>query len=187
MKFLLSLVVVLFLAGGLFAQENSNQRNGSKDTKMSKKEQRKAVQTQLFNEKSALLNSRSFVLEADYFISRQGNRISVPGSINFIMVDSAEAVVQLGSNSGMGANGVGGITAKGPISGWKLEPNAKKKIFSLRFNVNSAIGFFTVTMNIPADGKTLAFVNGSAYFDQYDYQGKLIPLSESNAFKGRSL
>jgi hypothetical protein len=187
MKTILSLVLVLLISGGLFAQENSNQSSESKETKMSKKEQRKALQQKLFAEKEALLNSKQFVLEADYFISRQGNRISVPSSINFIMVDSTEGIVQLGTNSGMGANGVGGVTAKGKISGWVLEPDSKKNNFSLRFNVNSAIGFFTVTMNIPVDGKTLAFINGSAYFDQFDYQGKLIPLSESNAFKGRSL
>jgi hypothetical protein len=187
MKLLLSLALVLLIASGLFAQENSNQSTGKDEIKLSKKEQRKALQQKLFDEKEALLNSKQFVLEADYFITRQGNRISVPSSINFIMVDSTDGIVQLGANSGMGANGVGGVTAKGKISGWVLEPDLKRKSFSLRYNVNSTIGFFTVTINIPIDGKSIAFINGSAYFSQFDYHGKLVPLSESSTFKGRSL
>lgn len=182
MKKAIILFVVLFLANGLSAQENTPQNEGTKSSKALKKEQQEAALMQQFQEKSALVDGKQFVLEADFLINKAGEQTSVNSVLNFIMVDSNMAVIQVGNNVGLGANGSGGITAKGNITSWTVDKNEKKKSLNVRMNVNTSIGFFSVSMFIPAGNNTTAKLSPATI----DFVGKLVPFEKSSVYEGRS-
>jgi len=163
---------------GLFAQEK---------TKEEQKKDKEAIKVQQFNETKALLDSRKFVLEADYLIDKSGKRISADQSLNFIMIDSTQAMLQNGKTAGQGANGVGGVSLSGNINSWKVETNEKKKTLNLQMNVLTDNGFLTVFMNISIGHNTQASVNGNQWLEMYRYEGRLVPLEESGVYKGRTL
>ena len=176
------LVIALFLANTLSAQENTPQEQATK-SKKEKKAEKEAMQTKQFEETYAMLNGKQFVLEADYLADAKGQQISVNSNLNFILVDSNTAVIQVGKNVGVGANGVGGRTAKGKITSYQFDKNDKKKSFNIQMNVDTPIGFFSVSMFIPAGSKTTATVTP----DKVNLIGKLVPLDKSIVHEGWSL
>lgn len=187
MKALTMLITLLVLSTTAFSQEITTQKAEGKITKAQKKHDQEAKDAQQFDQKTALFNSKRFVLEVDYIINRSGDKFSVSSPINFILVDSIQAVVQTGQNSGVGANGVGGLTALGKITYWKMERNQKKRSINLQFNTLTDNGFLTVFINTGRSGRTTATVSGNYSFDNLTFDGKLVPIDESVVYKGRSL
>jgi hypothetical protein len=158
----------------------------SQDTKMSRQEQKEAKRDRQyfdFQVLDTLLKNRTFVLEADFLENQYGNRRPVMSNINFIMVDSTKAVLQTGSNSTFGFNGLGGTTAEGSISGLKIEKNEKNLSFFLRFTVNSNIGIYDVTMNISCNNTARATISG-LYRGKLIYDGRIQTLYNSGVYKG---
>lgn len=182
MKAIYIIIITFFLANGLSAQENTQQDQTTK-SKKEKKAEKEALQLKQFEDTFALLNGKKFVLEADFLVTDKGDRISVTSNLNFIMVDSNMAVIQVGKNVGVGGNGIGGRTAKGNITSWQVDKNEKKKSFNVRMSVNTTIGFFSVSMYIPSNNNTTATVTP----DKVDLIGKLIPLDKSIVYEGWSL
>jgi hypothetical protein len=186
MKSLILAIVLLVLGTGLFAQENIALPKNEKLTKKEKKEERDAIRTRQFNEMVALINSRQFVLEAGYIISHDGTKFSVSSNLNFIMVDSAHAVIQSGNNSGMGLNDVGGTTASGNITSWKVNTNEKQRTLNLEMGVSTNMGLINMTVYIPASGNATAHLRENFKLPSADFVGPLIPLTKSTVFKGRA-
>jgi hypothetical protein len=158
----------------------------SQNTEITKKEQKDAKRDkQYFNFQAldTLLKNRSFVLEADFLENQYGNRKPVMSNINFILVDSVKAVLQTGSNSNFGLNGVGGITAEGSITGLKVTKNEKNLSFFLKFTVNSNIGIYDVTMNILYNSKARATITGLSR-GKLVYDGQIKSLYDSGVYKG---
>ena len=81
----------------------------------------------------SLVYNRRFIIRADYLSNNRGSRIPVQQNINFIMVDSAEAVIQVGNNVGLGYNGVGGITTEGRITTYALTVSKKQTLYYLHY------------------------------------------------------
>ena len=175
---------VLFLTIGLFwISYNSN----AQDIKLTRQEQKEARRAELqanFNLLDTLLENRSFVLEADYLQNRYGDRIVVPQMLNFIKVDSTYVVLQTGSNSRFGNNGVGGVTAEGKANGWKLIKNYKNLSYNLRFNVFTDIGIYDVTIWISASKQARATITGLGP-GNLTFDGYIEPLYNSRVFKGQ--
>jgi len=186
MKNIALIIVLISFGTGLFAQENATQPDGEKSAKKERKEERDAIRTRQFNEMTALINSRQFVLEAGYIINHNGSKLSVSSSLNFIMVDSAQAVIQSGSNSGMGLNDVGGVTASGNITSWKVVRNEKQRTISLEMGVSTNLGLFNMSVYIPATGNATAHIRGNFKSTSADFVGPLIPLAKSSVYQGRS-
>ena len=183
----ITLVIVLIIFGtGLFAQKNASQSDGEKSTKKERKEEREAILTRQFNDKTALINSRQFVLEAGYIIGHDGRKFSISSNLNFIMVDSAQAVVQSGNNSGMGLNDVGGTTASGNITSWKVNKNEKQRTITLEMGISTNMGLINMSVYIPASGNATAHMRGNFKLPSADFVGPLVPLAESSVYKGRS-
>ncbi len=136
-----------------------------------------------FQNTEYMLKNRDFVLEADYLANRMGDRVPVTSSLNFISVDSANSVLQIGSNTGMGYNGVGGVTAEGNITRYKLQTDQKRKSFYLSFSVTTAIGSYDINMSIGADGYANATLSGIRS-GQLIYTGYLVPTGQSSVYKG---
>lgn len=160
----------------------------SQDNKLTRQEQKAAKRDKQylnFQVLDTLLKNRCFVLEADFLENQYGNRRPVLSNINFIMVDSLRAVLQTGSNSNFGFNGVGGTTAEGNISGLKIVKNEKNLSFFLRFTVTSNIGIYDVSMNVSSNATARATISGLSR-GKLVYDGRIQTLYNSGVFKGHN-
>lgn len=132
-----------------------------------------------------LLEGRKFILEADFLNDKYGNRIYVTPMLNFIKIDSLNAVLQIGSTSGLGYNGVGGITAEGSLKDWKLVKKPKELSYYLQFSTITNIGVYDISMTVNADNYARATISGLRG-GTLIYEGHLQTLRNSSAFKGQN-
>lgn len=178
--------IVFFIMAFFFVNVFSVQ---AQDEKLSKKEkrkmERKAEQARVYERTGNLLDSMQFVLEADYLNNQRGYRVVVPNTLNFIKIDSNDAVLQVGRNSGMGSNGLGGTTAEGNISRYEVNKNEKKRTYDVRMNVNTNIGHYDVFMLVSADGRARATISG-VYPGKLTWEGDIVSLEDSRVYKGRT-
>lgn len=179
------LTIILIFAAGLSVSAAAADKNGTikHDTVNEKKNNKTELE---YKATTNMLDSMSFVLEAYNLRDAWGNMAIVPSTLNFIMVDSSIAVIQIGSNSRIGPNGVGGVTAKGTVSGWRLQKNSKHKSFTVFMTITTPIGIYDVNMFVSANGKATATISGLSR-GKLIYDGDLVPLSESRVYEGRSL
>lgn len=159
----------------------------AQEAKLSRQELKEIRQARLeadFHILDTLISSRNFVLKADYLRTRDGVLVPVPSGLNFIMVNMDEGVLQTGSNSGNGYNGVGGVTAQGKIGKWDLSKDSKKLTFTLRFSMLSTIGNYDVLMFIGADGNAAATITGMSS-GWLTWDGQIYSIGSSRVFKGQ--
>jgi len=173
----------LVITGVIFAQDAPVDK---KAHRAAKKELKNAKIQKQYEAMSSLLDSMAFVLEANTLSYPSGTFVNVPSNLNFIMVDSITGVIQVGSNHRIGANGVGGVTAKGNISRWKLSKNDKNKSFGVTFSLMSSIGIYDVTMYISSDGTANATLTGITPGQLY-FKGRILNFAESRVYEGHSI
>ena len=147
------------------------------------KSAKKAEAEKKFRRMEQILENREFVLEADYLSNQYGSRVPVTSTLNFIKVDSTAGVIQIGSNSGMGYNGVGGITADGNITKYDLDINEKRKTFFIQMTVMTSIGTYDVSMSVGPDGYANATLSGMRR-GRLNYTGSIVPLQATRTFEG---
>lgn len=190
MKTLTVLLSLLFFTGISFAQEE--QVYTRKELKTIKKEERKAQQKARDEENRKLtdlmLKSHRFVLEADYLSNGKGQRMLVQSNLNFIAIDSIEATIQLARVSGVGYNGVGGITVDGRVTKYDLKVIQGKKdsSYTLTVFIMTSLGTYDITFMISSTGTTDATIRGTTT-GQIRYNGHLVPIGVSRVYKGRSI
>jgi hypothetical protein len=162
--------------------------SNAQNIKLSKQEMREAKKAELFANYNALgtvLESKRFVLQADFLQNQYGERIDVTSILNFIKVDSLNGVLQTGFNSSNpGFNGVGGVTAEGRISQWKLVKNPKNMSYFLRFGMVTNIGVFDISMSVSADNSAHATLRGLTP-GKLDFEGNLVIIENAGIFKGQ--
>ena len=110
----------------------------------------------------------------------------VSNGINFVSVDSTEAIIQVGSNYRIGANGVGGVTAKGKITSWKFTEYKKKNYFGLRINVLTPIGIYDLYFSISPSGQATAQLTGLTA-GRLTFDGNIVPWENLTVYEGHSL
>lgn len=176
-------MLTLFLASSLSAQEDTKSKQAQKEDKKIKRD---SIENSEYQLTKNMIDSMNFVLEANYLSNQYGRRIPVTSSLNFIMVDSTNAVLQTGRNNGIGYNGVGGVTAEGNISNWKVKKDEKHKSFFIQMDVMSNIGIYTVFMDVYSSGKATARLSGLGP-GELIWDGYIVPNEETRTFKGRSL
>ena len=186
MKKLFIAILCMVFTLGAFAQE----------PELSKKEQKK-LQKQLKKEQKAeqeaaqavivglMVEHQRFVLEADMLRDKAGAVINVSSMINFVAIDSTFGVIQIGSNSYVGLNGVGGITLEGNVANYKYTFIEKSKSYNISFNLRTSVGSYDVRMNAYSDGRASANVS-SNWPGQLNYDGSIKVLSNSKVYKGTS-
>lgn len=180
MKRFVIFIGLIISASVLFAQGNDENKT------QSRKEKRRIEAEKLFQLTKEMLDNKDFVLETDFLQDRHGYRVPVVSNINFVAVDSTEAIIQIGSNWRIGANGVGGVTAKGQITKWELKENDKSKTFTLRINVMTPIGIYDLFFDIGASGQSTALLTGLSS-GSLTFDGNLVPHAKSSIYVGRSL
>jgi hypothetical protein len=136
---------------------------------------------------SQMVKLHRFVLEADYLSNKYGVRIPVSRDINFIMVDSTDAVLQTGSAFTLGYNGVGGETVSGRITKFDYGMTGRNKdSYSIRMVVLSPVGVYDINLLINAEGYADASIRGN-WSGQLNYHGRLVPLGLSRVYEGHTM
>jgi len=189
MKKIIVFMMAIMMSMASFSQEK--QVVSKKEKKALEKEQRKAEREKADAERreivALMLEHQRFVLEANYVGDGRGQRVPVSSLINFIIVDSNSVVLQLGSNFGIGINGVGGITVEGKITKYEVQKRERKKSASyyVMLYITSSAGIYDISMNVSELGYTDATVRGNVS-GQLTYSGELIPIKLSNVYKGQT-
>lgn len=184
MKRIFIFLVAVLLSAPAFSQELSNKEQ-RKLQKQLKKEQQAEEAAKTAAVVGLMVEYQQFVLEADRLRDKRGNTVNVSSSINFIACDSIQGVIQIGSQSHVGLNGVGGITVDGPISNYKYTRNEKNGVYNLSYNVRTVVGNYNVRMTVFSDGRADATVT-STWPGQLNYSGYLMPPAVSKVYKGMS-
>ena len=174
------LILITLAATGIFGQGNINNSSGTKNEKEIVDEKN---QYQSFKD---MIENRDFVLEADYLRDGRGNRVFVSNTINFVAIDSTTVIIQVGSNSRIGPNGVGGVTAKGNITSWKLTEDPKNESFNLFATVMKPIGIYDLQFSISASGYSTALLTGLT-MGELTFEGNVEPYTDSSVYEGSSL
>ncbi len=178
------LILALYLSTTLaYAQEDYKS--------LSKKEQKeitKAKKQRLEQETTKMLvlaiDSQKWILEADRLTDRYNNTIHVNSIINFIALDKDELIIQLGSDSGLGYNGVGGVSIKAFVNKYELRKDGKRNKYNLRLFISSSYGSWDISISGNYSGG-MANATIQTNSSSIKYTGKLIPTNQSNVFKGR--
>ncbi|MBP6977352.1 MAG: DUF4251 domain-containing protein [Lentimicrobiaceae bacterium] len=158
------------------------QKTSSRETKKEEKRQKEEWMKQVTR---TMVNNQRFVLEADYISGKSGVMIPVNPSLNFIIIDSASATMQLGSASGVGWNGVGGVTVSGSVSKYEVTRVEKKKYvaYNVLVIVFTSIGTYDIHLTVTDNGKADATIR-STTSGQVSYTGTLYPPEISRVYKG---
>lgn len=174
----------LLLAGFVSAQEVI--KDTIKDTVVVAKRSKVNSRDEQFTLVSEMLENKSFVLEANTASDKWGSQTMLNSALNFVMVDSTQSTIQVGDDLGLGPNGVGGITVKGKISGWKLNKNEKRKTFTVEMNVMTLLKTYNVFINITAYGNANATITDNTS-NRITFNGQIVPLEDSRVYVGSHL
>jgi hypothetical protein len=185
MKTMKMKTVSLFLIFGFFWISLISNSQDLKLTRQELKEVRKAQMDANFYILDSLLNAKSFVLEADYLQDTYGYRIPVVSSLNFVKVNESKGILQTGSNSGFGYNGVGGVTAEGTMGNWKIFKDFKHLSYRVEFTLNTMIGIYDISMMVSASNNATATIRGMG-FGKLSWEGHLATVDNSRIFKGQN-
>ena len=170
------------------AQEGKASRSDRKEYRLWAKEQRR-INTEMLEEQAVemtkvMVDSQKFVLEADQLSNRYGVRASVNPTINFIMVNTNNITLQLGSAYSMGFNGVGGQTLDGRVTRYEVKKIGRdKKNYSINMTAMTSIAIYDINMIINEEGNADATIRGN-WAGELNYHGKLVPLGISRVYKG---
>ncbi|MBN1115710.1 MAG: DUF4251 domain-containing protein [Bacteroidales bacterium] len=187
MRYLFSSLVFVIFWQISYSQEDDMM--SKKEIRMLEREQ-KIAQQEVLKEKQnnltwKMLNDRKFVLEADFLSDGYGNRISVSPTLNFITIDSTRGVIQIGTLTGMGYNGLGGVTTEGKISSYEIKVAERKHSTSYMLStiILTPLGIFDINFTVSESGYATATIKSSVR-GQLTYSGSVIEPAKSRVFKG---
>lgn len=133
------------------------------------------------------IKDRQFVLEANQVIFKYGQTAFVSSNTNFVMLNGNKATVQIAFNTPYpGPNGIGGVTVDGTVSDVKVTTDKKGNVncnFSVQGIGISAQIFITLTNG---GNNATVTVNPNFNSNTLTLSGNLVPLQQSDVFKGRS-
>jgi len=184
MKKLVLIFTLSFVVGYAFAQEideTLDKKTQKKYEKQEKKKQKEEEAEKAKEELNEMIDNRSFVLEANNLSGRSGAQVPVVPSLNFFAIDSSTAVLQIGSVSGIGYNGVGGVTDEARVT--RYEKTETKGGYSVKIYATSHLTSYTIFLSASPLGTSTARVTGLSG-GVINFHGKIVPMSESIVYKG---
>lgn len=191
---IISLSLALTFGMNLHAQQareepvpKASQELTKAEKKQKKKKARKARRMEERQEVMNLLESQRFVLEAHTLVDRYGRTYPLNPSINFVMLDSTDAVIQLGFSHLVGWNGLGGITLESRLDDLRINEPKKKTQYptALIRTVGSPMGLVTINLFPGSQGSTRATINGN-FGERLTLIGNMVPLEQSGIFQGQT-
>ena len=178
------LIVCLMLITGITGAYNSVYAREKKEERKARKEAEKYMLTANYYAQDTILNLREFVLEADYLQGRYGQLVPVSSKINFVKVLREKGTLQTGSVTGIGYNGMGGVTTEGNISNYRVSGNLKSLTHRVSFDlVTSGLGTYNIVINVMADNTASATITNATSM-RLTWKGELVALFNANIFKG---
>jgi len=186
MKRVISIALVALMTLPAFSQELSKKEQKQLEKQL-KKERKAEELAQKSKVVDAMVEYRRFVLEANQLRDKRGNSLNVSSNINFVAADSLTGVIQVGSNTYIGRNGVGGITVEGQIADYKYTKHEKSGTYNITYYLRTPIGSYDVRISAYPDGRANADISSTTWGDKLSYSGFLIPPGISRVFKGTSL
>ncbi len=188
-KIVLLLMVLMFGAGPMMAQQDKSAEKAAKEAeKAAKKAAEEAEQNALFEQAVRALEAKDFVLEADRIEFKLGNFVYVNSNTNFVAMKDGKATIQLAFNVPVsGPNGIGGITVEGTASNIEMKTDKKGNVF-YEMNVQGVAVSARVTFRMAkGTNKCTATVLPNFNSNRISFSGELYPSELSDVFKGRSL
>lgn len=174
----------LFFLGLLLILSLNTEAQDNKLSRQEKKEAKKAQLNENFRVLDSLLTSKRFVLEANFLQNTIGEMVSVSSNLNFVKVDGSYGILQTGSETRMGYNGVGGVTAEGNIGAWKVEKDPKNLTYRLAFTLTTKLGTYDIFLTVNAANDAKATISGSRS-GKLTWNGYLASFDNSRIFKGQ--
>lgn len=187
MKKIISTAMILLLAATAVAQERVPlTRQEKKAMRVEQKKQKEAVLA--VNTDQAIRTGR-FVLKADQIRGRNGYLMHSDPTINFVAVEGKDAYVQLASPSGMGFNGLGGITLRGKINTLELNREGKNGFYNIIINATGNAGNMTIVMSVSSTGETATARVSTNWGNRIEFSGRLVPWTGTGrgVYKGQEL
>ena len=191
MKRIITLITLVLVSAStlMYAQSSSETRQAErKAQREAQKAREKAENERNYAIAVQALKEGKFVLEADQLVFKRGRSAFVSSTTNFVLRDGEHASVQIAANNALaGPNGIGGITVDGSRKEMKITTDKKGNVncsFSVQGIVISAQVYITLT-----NGGNNASARISPNFNSntLTLNGVLVPLSQSNVYKGRAL
>jgi len=185
MKTLKLKILTLLLIFGFFS---ISQNSSSQEPRLSREDLREVKKVQMaanFIVLDSILNSRSFVLQANILKNKYGDIATVVPNLNFIQVNGSNGILQTGSVSGTGFNGVGGVTAEGSLSSWSMSKNTKRMTLNVNFSLVTNVGNYDVSMMVTPDNVATATIKGLGP-GSLTWDGHIEVLGSARIFKGRN-
>ncbi len=180
------MLFLLFAAGATAQGEVPLTRQ---ERKAIKQEEKKQAEMMLARNTSAALENRQFVLKADQLRNRYGFVSYVNPTINFIAVEGSEAYVQVASTSGVGLNGLGGVTLKGKITSMDISKPDKNGFYSIMMNTMGNAGHLTISMNVNRTGEMASATVMTNYGGRIEMNGEVVPWNGTgkSIYKGQEV
>ena len=193
-KFIALLALVLVSASTMMYAQESNaaarraERKAERDAERAKLRAEEEVQDMVaYQQAVQALKNKQFVLEANQVVFRNGMSAFVTSNTNFVLMNGNRATVQTAFNTPYpGPNGIGGVTVDGNSSDMKMNVDKKGNV-NCSFSVQG-IGISAQVFITMSNGDNNASVTISPNFSNNNLtlNGNIIPLDQSNIFKGRS-
>ena len=191
MKRIITLITLVLVSAStlMYAQSSSETRQAErKAQREAQKAREKAENERNYAIAVQALKEGKFVLEADQLVFKRGRSAFVSSTTNFVLMYGEHASVQIAANNALaGPNGIGGITVDGSRKEMKITTDKKGNVncsFSVQGIGISAQVYITLT-----NGGNNASARISPNFNSntLTLNGVLVPLSQSNVYKGRAL
>lgn len=179
-------MMAALIAVPAFTQELSKKEKKQLEKEL-KKEQKAEEAAQKAKVVDAMVHYQQFVLEANTLRDKRGTQIQVSSNINFVAADSLTGVIQVGSNTYIGRNGVGGVTVDGSISDYKYTLHEKSGSYNVSYFLRTPVGSYDIRITAYPDGRADADVSSTTWGDKLRYSGFLVPPGMSRVYKGTSL
>lgn len=191
MKRIITLITLVLVSASTLMYAQSSSETGQAERKAQREAQKareKAENERNYTIAVQALKEGKFVLEADQLVFKRGRSAFVSSTTNFVLMDGEHASVQIAANNALaGPNGIGGITVDGSRKEMKITTDKKGNVncsFSVQGIGISAQVYITLT-----NGGNNASARISPNFNSntLTLNGVLVPLSQSNVYKGRAL
>ena len=195
MKKLIALLALVLVSTStmMYAQESNRaerraDRKAQRDAERARlKAEEQAADAVAYQQAVQALKNKQFVLEANQVIFRNGQSAYVTSNTNFVMMNGQSSTVQVAFNTPYpGPNGIGGITVDGNASDMKMTTDKKGNVncsFSVQGIGISAQIFISLTNG---GNNATVTVNPNFNNNTLTLNGNLVPLDQSDVFKGRS-
>ena len=184
MKRIITLITLVLVSAStlMYAQSSSETRQAErKAQREAQKAREKAENERNYTIAVQALKEGKFVLEADQLVFKRGRSAFVSSTTNFVLMDGEHASVQIAANNALaGPNGIGGITVDGSRKEMKITTDKKGNV-----NCSFSVQVYITLTN--GGNNASARISPNFNSNTLTLNGVLVPLSQSNVYKGRAL